>query len=250
MTDTNPTAHQHQAQRTAELEAERDRLAHDHHQVRADAQARVDAAVLRALAAERERDTTRGAVRELEAKVFSQEQALNVLRGCVNRHQRDAADPPGYLQDAVIRAAGLGALHTERDAAIKERDELRARLAELDRQEPVAFRERITGRLAAEGDEHRDRFPMAYAPLYARPVPAIPAGWLPIETAPKDKTRVLLKWPGDRPPCVGAWCSDRFAKEPAPHWSGDTDRTYGLRETRKLQPTHWMPIPAAPEAAR
>jgi hypothetical protein len=45
---------------------ELDRLQHDHHQVRADAQARVDAAVVRALAAERERDTLRTRLAELE----------------------------------------------------------------------------------------------------------------------------------------------------------------------------------------
>jgi hypothetical protein len=73
------------------------------------------------------------------------------------------------------------------ERVIRERDELRTRLAELERQEPVAFRERLTGRLAAEGDEHRDRFTMAYAPLYARPVPAIPEGWrlVPVEPTPE-----------------------------------------------------------------
>jgi hypothetical protein len=78
------------------------------------------------------------AVQELEAKVFSQEQALEVLRTCVARHQRDEADPPGYLQDAVIKAAGLGALHMERDMYRRACGKLRARLAELKQQEPVA----------------------------------------------------------------------------------------------------------------
>lgn len=73
----------------------------------------------------------RGTIRELEAKVFSQDQALAVLRASVASYQRDMADPPGYLQDAVIRAAGLGALHEQRDAAVKERDSLRAMHAEM-----------------------------------------------------------------------------------------------------------------------
>lgn len=85
-----------------------------------------------------ERNTARGAVKELEAKVFSQGQALDVLRTCVARHQRDEANPPGYLQDAVIRAAGIGALHTERDMYRKACDKLRTRLAEIESQAPVA----------------------------------------------------------------------------------------------------------------
>lgn len=87
-----------------------------------------------------ERNTARGAVRELERQVFALQQQRDVLQTCLDRHQRDEADPPGYLQDAVIRAAGLGALHTERDAAIKERDQLRARLAEIEVQEPAEWR--------------------------------------------------------------------------------------------------------------
>jgi signal transduction histidine kinase len=56
------------AQRVADLEAERNKLAHEHHLVRADAQARVDAAVIRALAAERERDELRARLAEMEGQ--------------------------------------------------------------------------------------------------------------------------------------------------------------------------------------
>lgn len=62
----------------------------------------------------------RGAIRELEQKVFSQEQAIAVLRASVARYQRDMEDPPAYLQDAVIRAAGLGAM-AEEIAALKKK---------------------------------------------------------------------------------------------------------------------------------
>jgi hypothetical protein len=134
-----------------------------------------------------ERSTARGAVKELEAKVFSQEQALEVLRTCVARHQRDEADPPGYLQDAVIKAAGLGALHTERDMYRKACDKLRTQLAELERQEPVAwapscanaeFAESVRGygqQLTVWFDRHALEHPgrgHCQTPLYARPVAA------------------------------------------------------------------------------
>lgn len=118
---------------------------------------------------EAERNTARGAVRELEQQVFTLQQQCNVLQTCIDSHQRDIKDPPGYLQDAVIRAAGLGALHEQRDAAVKERDALRAWKAEMEAQEPVAWIEQITGRLASTGDEHRSRFPSVYSPLYVRP---------------------------------------------------------------------------------
>jgi hypothetical protein len=167
MTNTNQTTQHHaadQSQRVADLEAER--------------------------------DTARGAVREFEAKVFNQEHALNVLRACVDRHQRDAADPPGYPQDAVIRAAGLGALHTERGAAIKERDELRARLEEIEGQEPVAWRradwsgsESPTLQFDPPPDRPTVRDELTnpiWTPLYARPVPATPDGWrlVPVDPTP------------------------------------------------------------------
>ena len=71
----------------------------------------------------------RGAIRELEAKVFSQEQALAVLRASVDSYHRDMADPPGYLQDAVIRAAGLGAM-AEQIAALKAAQPVRQPLTQ------------------------------------------------------------------------------------------------------------------------
>jgi hypothetical protein len=112
-----------QAQRVADLEVERNKLAHEHHLVRADAQARVDAAVIRALSAE------------------------------------------------------------------KERDELRARLAELDRQEPICTVQMTTtgGRLRYNPDA--EALPEHGMPLYARPVPAIPAGW---RLVPVEPTREML----------------------------------------------------------
>jgi len=78
-----------------------------------------------------------------------------------------------------------------------------------------------------------------YAAVMFQPV----TSWEPIASAPKDQA-ILLRWPGRRTPCVGSWCADANARKPAPYWSGDTDRWVGTRETRKNQPTHWMPLPA------
>ncbi len=56
--------------------------------------------------------------------------------------------------------------------------------------------------------------------------------WQPIETAPKDGSDVLLSspnWHGDV--VVGCWS-----------FEGWRDR----EDSDKLEPTHWMPLPAAP----
>jgi len=73
-------------------------------------------------------------------------------------------------------------------------------------------------------------------------------GWQPIETAPKDGTRVLFWVRGfGRWMCVcGSWDIERYATKPKPHWTHDNERSNGIRETRANQPTHWMPLPAPP----
>jgi|GEM_PF-2459301 len=70
--------------------------------------------------------------------------------------------------------------------------------------------------------------------------------WQPIETAPKDMD-VLLHCPG-RGAVRGKWNADQYARVPRPYWSNDRERTFGTRETRDDQPTHWMPLPEAPNA--
>lgn len=70
-------------------------------------------------------------------------------------------------------------------------------------------------------------------------------GWQPIETAPKDIDVLLLcKKRG----CVrGRWNADMYAKKPRPYWTNDREYVWGIVETRKDQPTHWMPLPTPPE---
>ena len=73
--------------------------------------------------------------------------------------------------------------------------------------------------------------------------------WQPIETAPKDGTRVLLFFPvfGTAPRQeFGCWDQQPYHKKPNPYWSGDCERTYGGLWYRSNPPTHWMPPPAPP----
>jgi hypothetical protein len=64
-------------------------------------------------------------------------------------------------------------------------------------------------------------------------------GWQPIETAPKDRTAILVSGIGPR----GRY-HDIIA------WADDEWRTFDVVEDcysyPVLPPTHWMPLPAAP----
>jgi hypothetical protein len=75
--------------------------------------------------------------------------------------------------------------------------------------------------------------------------------WQPIETAPKDGTRVLLHRPSAAASwaqlVIGSFCLDQHAKRPRPYWKHDKERLEGVRQTRGEQPTHWMPLPSPPE---
>jgi hypothetical protein len=74
-------------------------------------------------------------------------------------------------------------------------------------------------------------------------------GWLPIESAPKDGTRVLLFFPvfGNAPRQEsGSWGLHKYNKVVVPCWVSDCERIYGVIWHKAYQPTHWMPLPAAP----
>ena len=80
------------------------------------------------------------------------------------------------------------------------------------------------------------------------PTPETAAGapqWQPIETAPKDKTRMLLACKSTV--TIGSWNDDRYARKPRPYWTNDRERIFGILDTRSDQPTHWMLLPALPE---
>ena len=69
-------------------------------------------------------------------------------------------------------------------------------------------------------------------------------GWMPIETAPKDGTRVLLMLRGPKPPEMIARWTQAWTSEDDDllEWINDEEDTiYGT-------PTHWHPLPAPPAA--
>ena len=69
-------------------------------------------------------------------------------------------------------------------------------------------------------------------PLYTHPQPAIPEGWQPIETAPKDGSDFLAYNPMTRKHVVVFWKHDAWIF-PELVFSSSI--------------THWMPLPAAPK---
>ncbi|WP_079212977.1 hypothetical protein [Brucella pituitosa] len=74
-------------------------------------------------------------------------------------------------------------------------------------------------------------------------------GWLPIETAPKDGTSIII-WSTvyGGTPVIVRWHEDTYAKRPIPRWiTGDS--AYGARSFVDSQPTHWRPLPSSPGAS-
>lgn len=65
------------------------------------------------------------------------------------------------------------------------------------------------------------------------------AGWIPIETAPKDGTRVLLSWNGVV--VLGFYLDNSTTHHPWAGW-----RVPSMEVRPPGRPSHWMPLPAAP----
>jgi len=76
---------------------------------------------------------------------------------------------------------------------------------------------------------------------------AAPQGWMPIETAPKDGTTVLVfpaSW-SNYTASMARWNRDEHAKKPRPYWER-SDCFSKVTLSREKPPTHWMPLPATP----
>lgn len=68
---------------------------------------------------------------------------------------------------------------------------------------------------------------------------SVSSGLQPIDTAPKDGSRILLYY--GRGFCVcGSWDSDKLSRNPRPYWANDHHRTQAARQN---PPTHWAPLP-------
>lgn len=73
------------------------------------------------------------------------------------------------------------------------------------------------------------------------------AEWMPIESAPKDGTFVIV-WPPTWKGVVScaSWDDDKYAKKPRPYWRRADE--YGcVGFSREKPPTHWMPLPEPPK---
>ncbi len=83
---------------------------------------------------------------------------------------------------------------------------------------------------------------------------AEPQGWMPIETAPKDGRSMLLGYPnraGKWRTVRGQWFSDAeiaetWEEEGAEGWYETSVECEDLPNCWSIEPTHWMPLPAAP----
>lgn len=70
--------------------------------------------------------------------------------------------------------------------------------------------------------------------------------WLPIDTAPKDGTKIMMACPWLGVCGPGHWNEDKYAKKPRPYWTHWGERIWGALMIRGDQPTHWQPMPEAP----
>jgi hypothetical protein len=71
--------------------------------------------------------------------------------------------------------------------------------------------------------------------------------WQPIETAPKDGTKIMLYCPRLGVCGPGHWEVQRYLRRPKPFWSHWGETIWGIQWLRADQPTHWMPLPEPPK---
>lgn len=73
--------------------------------------------------------------------------------------------------------------------------------------------------------------------------------WQPIETAPKDRRRIVAFVPdelGDHQIQIAEFDDDYASLSSAPFWRYNGDGFASGRYSRAHQPSHWMPLPEPP----
>lgn len=83
---------------------------------------------------------------------------------------------------------------------------------------------------------------------------ALEHGWHPIATAPKDGAAILLLCPDSVPDIpfifVGSWLAQDHANdmgEPDEGWFSFDSEGWSWSVYPEYLPTHWMPLPPAPD---
>ena len=75
--------------------------------------------------------------------------------------------------------------------------------------------------------------------------------WRPIDSAPRDGTRILLFYPvfshQVRFVTCGRWNEDVFSSKPHSYWAPDGADLYGKATVRVSKPTHWSPLLKPPK---
>jgi len=101
------------------------------------------------------------------------------------------------------------------------------------------------GLVAAKIIEHFTRPEFAF--LFAKKPCALPPPWQPMDSAPREGTRilVLVRTPFKGYHELAEWDDDKYANRPAPYWR--TTGARGTREQRVSPPEAWMPLPAIPD---
>ena len=110
---------------------------------------------------------------------------------------------------------------------------LRAAIAEQEKAEPVGYVYSNAGHQQSKNAAISRDIPNG-TPLFTHPAP-VPAGWQPIETAPKDGTEILVSINFG----LHVVCYDDIFSAP---W-----RVFNEVGFNEHVPTHWMPLQAAPK---
>lgn len=101
----------------------------------------------------------------------------------------------------------------------------------------------ILGRSKEIDTSNEDHESVDYKLYTTPPAPQVPApvdAWMPIDSAPKDGQRLILWWGGK--PVLAGWLDNSQCKHPWAGW-----QTPSLTPRPQGEPTHYMPLPPAPQ---